>query len=134
MKLFTFNVIQLHFWHIQAFLDFRGFDFCDFPFNAVYNSILFSSPLVLLSDLDLCGLWFCGFIFVSPHEQRKLSNACIAYSKIKVRIELGVVMMNFHILCLLTVSTKTCIYTAVISCLVEQSDIIIHFIFKWWIA
>ena len=29
---------------VQAFLDFRGFDFRDVPFNAVYNSILFSLP------------------------------------------------------------------------------------------
>ena len=28
---------------IQAFLDFRSFDFRNFQFNAVYNSILFSS-------------------------------------------------------------------------------------------
>ena len=33
----------------QAFLDLRIFDFRDFLFNAVYNSILFSSPLVLLT-------------------------------------------------------------------------------------
>ena len=38
---------------IQAFLDFRGFHFRDFRFTTVYNSILFSSPLVLLSNLDL---------------------------------------------------------------------------------
>ena len=47
---------------IQAFLDFRNFQF-----NAVYNSILFSSPLVLLSNLDLRGFFYCHFIFVSPH-------------------------------------------------------------------
>ena len=35
--------------------------------TAVYNSILFSSPLVLLSNLDLRGFCFLGFIFVSPH-------------------------------------------------------------------
>ena len=34
---------------VQAFLDFLGFDFRNFRFTAVYNSILFSSPLVLLS-------------------------------------------------------------------------------------
>ena len=28
---------------LQAFLDFRGFDFRDFQFKTVYNSILFSS-------------------------------------------------------------------------------------------
>ena len=32
---------------LQAFLHFRGFDFRNFQFTAVYNSILFSSPLVL---------------------------------------------------------------------------------------
>ena len=52
---------------IQAFLDFRGFDFRDFWFTAVYNSILFSSPLALLSNLNLRGFCFCSFIFVSPH-------------------------------------------------------------------
>ena len=31
---------------IQAFLDFRSFDFRNFQFNAVYNSILFPSPLL----------------------------------------------------------------------------------------
>ena len=31
----------------ETFLDFRLFDFCDFWFNVVYNSILFSSSLVL---------------------------------------------------------------------------------------
>ena len=40
---------------LQAFLHFRGFDFRNFRFNAVYISILFSSPLVLLSNLDLRG-------------------------------------------------------------------------------
>jgi hypothetical protein len=57
---------------LQAILDFRGFDFRgfdfrDFRFNAVCNSILFSSPLVLLSNLDLRGFCFRGFCFVSPH-------------------------------------------------------------------
>ena len=51
---------------IQEFLDFRCFDFCNFRFNAVYNSFLFSSPLVLLSNLDLRGFCFRIF-FVSPH-------------------------------------------------------------------
>ena len=48
----------------QAFLDFRGFDFRNFLFNAVYNSILFFSPLVLLCNLDLCGFCFCIFLCV----------------------------------------------------------------------
>ena len=51
---------------IQAFLVFRGFDFHNFLFTAVYNSILFSSPLVLLSNLNLRGFCFRGF-FLSPH-------------------------------------------------------------------
>ena len=52
---------------VQAFLDFRGFDFRGFRFTAGYNSILFSSPLVLLSNLDLRSFCFRGFYFVSPH-------------------------------------------------------------------
>ena len=36
---------QLFFEKIQAFLDFRGFDFCNFWFTTFYNSILFSFPL-----------------------------------------------------------------------------------------
>ena len=51
----------------KTFLDFRGFDFCNFRFSAIYNSILFSSPLVLLSNLDLRGFCFLGFLFESPH-------------------------------------------------------------------
>ena len=38
---------------MQAFLDFRNFDFRNFRISAVYNSILFFSTLVLLSNLDL---------------------------------------------------------------------------------
>ena len=53
-------------WHIQAFLDFRGFNFRNF-FNAVYNSILFSSPSVQISNLDLRGFCFLEFLFASPH-------------------------------------------------------------------
>ena len=45
---------------LQAFLDFRNF-----RFTAVYNSILFSSALVLLSNLDLRSFYFCEFFFVS---------------------------------------------------------------------
>ena len=36
----------------EAFLDICGFDILDFQFNAVYNSILFSSPLVILKTGD----------------------------------------------------------------------------------
>ena len=46
---------------IQAFLDFRNF-----RFKAVDNSILFSFPLVLLSNFDLRGFCFRGF-FLDPH-------------------------------------------------------------------
>ena len=46
---------------IQAFLD-----FLNFQFYSVYNSILFSSPLVLLNNLNLQGFCFHGFC-VSPH-------------------------------------------------------------------
>ena len=52
---------------VQAFLDFRGFEFRNFQFNVVYNSILFSSPLVLLSNHDLQGFCFRCLFFVSPH-------------------------------------------------------------------
>ena len=45
---------------------FRGFDFRDFRFTAVYNSIIFSSPLLLLSNLDLRGFCFHVFFSVSP--------------------------------------------------------------------
>ena len=52
---------------LQAFLDFCGFDFRDFRFNAVCNSIIFSSPLVLLCNLDLRGFCFLHFFYVSLH-------------------------------------------------------------------
>ena len=52
---------------MQAFLDFRGFNFCGFQFTAVYNSILFSSSLVMLSNLDLRGFCFPRFFFMCPH-------------------------------------------------------------------
>ena len=51
---------------VQAFLDFRGFDVHDFQFNAVYNSILFSSPLVQLSHLDLRDFLLTRFFFCVP--------------------------------------------------------------------
>ena len=63
-RLTTFQGIKFT---IQAFLDFHGFDFRYFRFNAVYNSIISSSPFVVLCNLDLCGFCFCGFLFVSPH-------------------------------------------------------------------
>ena len=45
---------------VQAFLNFRSFDFRDFLFTAVYN-------LVLLSNLDLRSFCFRAFFYVSPH-------------------------------------------------------------------
>ena len=45
---------------------FPRFDFCNFWFNVVYNSILFSSPLVLLSNLDFLSFRFPLF-FMCPH-------------------------------------------------------------------
>ena len=51
----------------EAFLDFRGFDFRNFQFTGVYDSILFSSLLVLLSNLDLRGFCFRSSLCVSPH-------------------------------------------------------------------
>ena len=51
---------------IQAFLNFRGFDFRDFRFNAVYNSILFASPLVLISNLKFRGFCFLRFYLCVP--------------------------------------------------------------------
>ena len=51
--------------YIQAFLDFYGFNFRNFQFTAVYNSFLFSFPLVLQSNLDLRGFCFCGVFGVS---------------------------------------------------------------------
>ena len=50
----------------QFFLDFCSFHFLIFRFNAVYNSILFSSPLGLLSNLDLRCFSFPHF-FMCPH-------------------------------------------------------------------
>ena len=54
---------------IQAFLNFRVFDFPDFRFNAVYNSILLSSlfskvhifwkGLKILRNLHLTVDWYC---------------------------------------------------------------------------
>ena len=38
-------LIRIGLKNVQAFIDFRGFDFRNFQFNAVYDSILFSSPL-----------------------------------------------------------------------------------------
>ena len=51
--------IRMKHYGVPAFLDFR--------FNVVYNSILFSSPLVLLCNLDFYAVFsFRGF-FMCPH-------------------------------------------------------------------
>ena len=52
---------------LLAYLDFHGFDFRNFQFPGVDNSILFSSSLVLLTNLDLRGFRFRGLFCVSPH-------------------------------------------------------------------
>ena len=51
---------------VQAFLDFRGFgfDFDDFRFKAVYNSILFSSSSVLPPRLTR---FLLPLFFKCPH-------------------------------------------------------------------
>ena len=51
---------------VQAILDFRSFDFRNFRFKAVYNSILFSSPLVRKATLIYTVFAFYG-LFVCPH-------------------------------------------------------------------
>ena len=71
---------------IQAFLYNCGFDFCNFRFTVVYNSLLFSSSLVLLSNLHLRGFCFRGFSFVSPHLHRKSRNATSVFFWSKKRI------------------------------------------------
>ena len=48
---------------IQAFLDLRSFDFCNFQFNAVYNSIFF---LLLLSN-HVYTVFAFHIFYVSPH-------------------------------------------------------------------
>ena len=73
--------LQTYFWSTWAFLDFRVFNFRNFWFYAVYNSILFSSPLVLLSNLDLRGFRFPLF-FMCPHingVNRGMPVVCLIY-------------------------------------------------------
>ena len=65
VTIMNFKIWQLKI-TVQAFLDFCGFDFCNFWFNSVYNSILFSFPLVLVSNLDLHRSHFLQF-FMCPH-------------------------------------------------------------------
>ena len=54
---------------IQAFLDFH-----DFRSNAVYNSILFSSPLALLSNLDLRSFRFKNHLWDVLQTELRLIN------------------------------------------------------------
>ena len=51
---------------VQAFLTFCGYDFRNFGYNTVHSSILFSFPLVLLSNLNLRGFLLPQF-FICPH-------------------------------------------------------------------
>ena len=51
---------------VQTFLDFHSFDFCNFQFTAVHNSILFSSPLVLLKVISIYAVFASAF-FLCPH-------------------------------------------------------------------
>ena len=66
-KLENMGPLNPHHSTIQAFLHFRCFDFPNFWFNTVYKPILFSLPLVLLSNLDFCGFHFLRFFYGSPH-------------------------------------------------------------------
>ena len=50
----------------MTFLDFHGFDFRNFRFNAVYNSILFFTPLVILSNIGYMVFASTGFLWC-PH-------------------------------------------------------------------
>ena len=51
---------------LQILIDFHGLDFRDIPFKAVYNSILFSSPLVRKATLIYTVFAFYS-LFVCPH-------------------------------------------------------------------
>ena len=62
---------------IKTYTDISRFPRFSFPGFLIYNSILFSSPLVLLSNLDLHGFSFRVF-FLSPHYQCLSRNACIS--------------------------------------------------------
>ena len=64
-KEFIFASGMLQF-NVHTFLDFCCFNFRFFQFNEVYDSHLFSSPLVLLSNHDLHGFCFPRF-FMCPH-------------------------------------------------------------------
>ena len=54
----------LPFFKLQSILNFRGFDFRNFRFNAVYASILFSSPLVLHTKLPQFTRFLLSAIFL----------------------------------------------------------------------
>ena len=51
---------------VQGLHNFRSFNFSNFQINVVYNSNLFSSPLVVLSNLDLRGFLLSAFILCVP--------------------------------------------------------------------
>ena len=57
---------------IQAFLDFRDFDFRNFQFNPVYNSILFSSPLLTAERI-----WFKCDLYLQFIPPINLWKVCI---------------------------------------------------------
>ena len=80
-------------WRVQAFLDFRRFDFRDFWFTAAYNYILVSSPLVLLSSLDLRGFCFSGFFWCPQINRvnRGMTVYCIKmYRQLKMSASLEI--------------------------------------------
>ena len=55
-----------HLSRLQAFLDFRGFDFRDFRFIKAYNSTLFSSTLVLLVT-SIYAVFASAVFVLCPH-------------------------------------------------------------------
>ena len=80
---------------IRAFLNFRDFDFCSFRFNAVYNSILFSSSSVLLSNLDFHGFLFPRFFLCVPTLTAEIEE-CLQVSFIQTS-SIGVVNIKNNV-------------------------------------
>ena len=62
LMIFSSKTFTVQWLPLQTFLDFCGLAFHNFWFTKVYNSILFSFPLVLPSNLDLHGCCFRGFL------------------------------------------------------------------------
>ena len=62
--------------NIQAFLNIWGFDFRNFWFNAVHNSISYSSPLVLLSNLDFCDFCFWHVLLYVNTLTAQIKDTC----------------------------------------------------------